>query len=209
MSANNEEVQDAQGYEIPYQIDYFVSSVNRIFLAQDPAHLVPSSDPGPSTDPLYGPESPIPAACSKDESRRCTIEKDTFAVVLRKPTLPSKDARRKLVSLLDSISLEEKYGASLDHSFNSLNSLPNSLLKPSLATPGGYSSSPDLPGESEKSSRIRRIKPVKRGDSLLSKQRPYSWTNLLSLAPWRSPISSLEELPKLEAGSFVFVFEGE
>ena len=117
-------------------------------------------------------------------------------VVIRRPTLPSKRNRRRLVSLLDTMSLHE-YSLPLPDS------------------PEKCVSTPDIHSENSgcSSPKIARVRPVKRGESMKI-ERPQSWTSrsltsLTSLLRITPTVTSLENLGnKCPSGNFVFEFEG-
>ena len=126
------------------------------------------------------------------------MESPAVDVVIRRPTLPSKANRRKLVSLLDTMSLHEY-------------SMPDQF------TPADKSvSTPDIHSPGCKSPKVARVRPVKRGESVKT-DRPLSWTSrsltsltsLTSLFRQNSTVSSLESLSSSKcSGNYVFVFEG-
>ena len=130
----------------------------------------------------------------------CSIlESPHMDMVIRRPALPSKKNRRRLVSLLDTMSLHEYY-------------LPDTPAEKCVSTP-------DIPGSSgSRSPKVSRVRPVGRGESMKT-ERPLSWTSrsltslnqsITSIFRPSSAVTSLESLgsAKCSAGNYVFEFEG-
>lgn len=126
------------------------------------------------------------------------MESPSVDVVIRRPTLPSKANRRKLVSLLDTMSLHEY-------------SMPEQFCHADKSV-----STPDIHSPGCKSPKVARVRPVKRDESVKT-DRPLSWTSrsltsltsLTSLFRQNSTVSSLESLSSSKcSGNYVFVFEG-